>query len=190
MSSKNIWDNENLVKTLKNGEVVVIPTDTIYGIVGRAEEADTVERIYKIRKRNKEKPCIILISEIEDLKKFSVQITEEQGKILSEFFPASIPTSVILDCEDSKHAYLHRDTNTLAFRMPTDEGLRNLIKQTGPILAPSANLEARPPSENIDEARDYFGDFVDLYVDGGEIVGKASKIIRLHKDGTVSIIRL
>lgn len=189
INSKNIWNNENLVKTLADGGVVVMPTDTIYGVVGRAEDADTVERIYKIRKRNGEKPFIILISSIEDLKKFSVQVGDVQGKILKEFFPAPVPTSVILDCTDEKFAYLHRGTNTLAFRIPTQTQLQDLIKQTGPLLAPSANLEALPPSNDIQEAKNYFGENVDVYIDGGEIAGKASKIIRLHKDGTVSIIR-
>src|SRR3989339_824930 len=118
VNSQNIWNEENLVQTLKSGGVVVIPTDTIYGVVGRAEDTETVERIYKIRKRNPEKACIILIAGVEDLKKFSVQVTQEQGKILLEFFPASAPTSVILDCTDDKFAYLHRGTRALAFRMP------------------------------------------------------------------------
>ena len=189
MSFLNIWDNQNLIETLRNGGVVVMPTDTIYGIVGRAEDMDTVERIYKIKKRNREKPCIILFSDIEDLKKFSVEITKEQEKILKEFFPASVPTSVILDCTDDKFVYLHRTTNTLAFRLPNSLELQNLIKQTGPLLAPSANTEGLPPSVNINEAKNYFGDSVDLYVDGGEIVGRASKIIKMNTDDSVTTIR-
>ena len=73
-----IWDEENLVKVLKDGGVAVMPTDTLYGIVGRAQDSSTVERIYKIRKRSPEKPCIILIGDISDLEKFSVNISPEQ----------------------------------------------------------------------------------------------------------------
>ena len=85
--------------------------------------------------------------------------------------------------------YLHRGTRSLAFRVPEKEDLRELLKSTGPLVAPSANPEGLPQSQNIQEARGYFGYTVDYYVDGGEITSKASKIIQLHKDGTVTILR-
>lgn len=188
---KKIWNDENLVKILKQGGIVVMPTDTIYGIVGRVEDRETVEKIYKIRKRSLEKQCIILISDIHELTKFGVEITDEQKEILKNYWQTNNqePVSIILDCENSKFEYLHRGTNTLAFRLPTNTLLQNLLKQTGPLVAPSANTEGTPPCKNIWEAKNYFGNLVDLYVDGGEIAGKSSKIIRLLKDGSVSIIR-
>ena len=66
---ENIWNDKNLIKTLSENGVVVMPTDTIYGIVGKALEKSTVERIYKIKGRSPEKPCIVLIGDIkwEDL---------------------------------------------------------------------------------------------------------------------------
>lgn len=64
---------KNIIKILKSSGVGVMPTDTIYGLVGRAEDKKAVERIYKIKRRNKKKPFIILISNIQDLKKFGVR---------------------------------------------------------------------------------------------------------------------
>jgi len=185
--SKNTWSDENLVEILKRGGVAVMPTDTIYGIVGRAEDRDVIERIYKIRKRNPERPCIILIGDIGELNKFSVNPIESQKEKLYESWPG--PVSVILDCEDSKFEYLHRGTNTLAFRLPSDKGFRDFLLETGPLVAPSANPEGLPTAKNIDEAKAYFGDSVDFYANGGEIEAKASKLIKLHKDGSVSILR-
>jgi L-threonylcarbamoyladenylate synthase len=183
---QNIWKDENLIKTLKNNGVVIMPTDTIYGLAGKALNKEAVSRIYEIRKRNPNKPCIILIGDIHELEKFSIFLSAEQKNVIENF---SIPTSFILNCPDEKFTYLHRGTNTLAFRIPKQEELRNLLRQTGPLIAPSANLEARPPSENIQEAKKYFGDSVDLYINGGEIISKASKLIQLHKDGNVTILR-
>jgi L-threonylcarbamoyladenylate synthase len=185
--SKNIWSDENLVEILKRGGVAVMPTDTIYGIVGRAEDRDAVERIYKIRKRNPERPCIVLISNIEDLIKFSISLSGRQKEELGKFWPG--PVSIILDCPVEQFLYLHRGTNTLAFRLPNNESFRGLLLETGPLVAPSANPEGLPTAKNIDEAKAYFGDSVDFYVDGGEIEAKASKLIKLHKDGSVSILR-
>lgn len=167
-----------------------MPTDTIYGIVGRADNEDTVNRIYDIKKRRPDKPCIILISAISELEKFSVSLSQGQKEKLEKYWMQnSLPVSIILDCLDDKFSYLHRTTETLAFRIPVQLELRNLLIETGPLIAPSANPEGRLPAKNIIEAKEYFGDSVDMYVDGGEIHGKPSKLIKLHKDGTISIIR-
>jgi L-threonylcarbamoyladenylate synthase len=196
------WNDPNLIKTLNAGGIVVMPTDTLYGIVGGALDEKVVNRIYTARKRNPEKPCIILIGDVAELEKFSIILIEEQKRKVLEFWsPGSRPTSIVLDCDNPKFEYLHRGTKTLAFRLsarnasrsdaggPASGSLRNLLMQTGPLIAPSANLEALPSSENIDQAKKYFGNLVDLYVDGGEVKGQASKVIRLQKDGSVSILR-
>lgn len=194
---KDIWNNENLINILKNGGVVIMPTDTIYGMVARAQNKNTVNRIYTIRKRNPKKPCIILIGDISELEKFSVSLSEIQKEKLKEYWPSvalategqPAPTSIVLDCSEEKFSYLHRGANTLAFRLPAPHALQDLLLKTGPLIAPSANLETLPPNDNIHAAKKYFGDKVDLYVDGGEIKSKASKIIRLYKDGNATVLR-
>ena len=192
-----VWTNKNLIRVLKENGVAVMPTDTIYGIVARAEDEAAVKRIYDARKRSPEKPCIILIGGVEDLEKFSINLTEAQKDLLQEYWPSyaessagkSRPVSVVLDCPDDSFEYLHRGTKTLAFRLPAQVDLQKLLKETGPLIAPSANLEGLDPAKTIDEAKKYFGDLVDLYIDGGIIEGKASKVIKLHRDGSMSIIR-
>ncbi len=192
-----MWNNKNLINILEKGGVVVMPTDTLYGIVGQAQNSKTVEKIYALRQRNPSKPCIILIGDISELEKFSIILSMEQKIELEKYWPISAiaeigqqrAVSVILDCLDEKFAYLHRGTKTLAFRIPTNEDLKKLLLQIGPLIAPSANPEGLPPAKNIAEARKYFGVSVDLYLDGGEIKSKASKIIKLHKDGTINILR-
>jgi L-threonylcarbamoyladenylate synthase len=155
----------------------------------------TVNRIYNLKKRTPEKPCIILISDIAQLENFSIKLSEEQKNKLKEFWftqseaEGSRAISIIFDCEDDSFSYLHRGTKTLAFRLPVPIDLRELISKTGPLIAPSANPEALAPAENIQEAKKYFSDSIDFYLDGGDISGKASKVIRLHKDRTVDILR-
>ncbi len=182
-----VWDNQKLSDILKTGGVVVMPTDTLYGIVGSALNQSTVENIYQIRQRRPDKPCIILIGDISEIEKFSISLTEKQKEELEKYWPG--PVSVVLDCREEAFSYLHRGTNTLAFRLPENKELRDLLLQTGPLIAPSANTEGGVPAKNIKEARDYFGDSVDLYVDGGDISGKASKVIKLGKDGSIVVLR-
>ncbi len=163
-------------RLLQRGKIAVIPTDTIYGLVCSALEPETVEKIYQLRKRQPSKPFIILVSSIKDLNLFNVEPDEITLQKLQEIWPN--PVSVILACPESKFQYLHRGSKSLAFRMPKNEFLQKLLKETGPLVAPSANFEGEKPAETIKEARKYFGDQV-LYIDGGKLAGKSSTLLDL-----------
>lgn len=176
----------NVVNLLKKGKVGVMPTDTIYGIVGLALNPEVVEKIYKLRKRSSDKPMIVLISSLDDLKKFDVSLTRKQAEFLKKIWPN--PISVVLPCISAKFKYLHRATFSLAFRIPKDENLLKLLKETGPLVAPSANLEGEKPSENIKMAKIYFGSKIDFYVDGGKMLSKPSMLIAITDD-SVKILR-
>lgn len=179
--------DKQLIDSLKNGGIGVIPTDTIYGIVGLSLNQETVEKIYKLRKRSPDKPFIILISSIDDLKKFEIKLTEKQKEFLQKNWPN--PLSVVLSCPLQKFEYLHRDKNSLAFRMPKDKKLLEMLAETGPIVAPSANPEGKKPSETIIEAKKYFGNKVAFYLNGGILKSKPSTVIQLYKDGSYIVLR-
>ena len=183
---ENTWNDPNLIKVLKGNGVVVMPTDTLYGIVGRAQNTAAVNRIYAIRKRSPNKPCIILIGDTRELQKFGIILTPEQKKEIEKY---QEPTSFILDCSNETFSYLHRGAKTLAFRVPFPQSLRDLLLKVGPLIAPSANPEGLPTAHTISEAKKYFGNSVDLYSDGGKLAGKPSRLVKLHKDGSVSILR-
>lgn len=172
--------NKQIVQLLKSGKVGVIPTDTIYGIVGSALNPETVERIYILRKRSGNKPLIILISDFKDLETFGIILTQHQKDFLQKNWPN--PLSVVLNCGDEKFKYLHRGTNSLAFRMPNNEPLLEVLKRVGPLVAPSANWEGEKPAENIAEAKKYFGSNVAFYVDGGNISAQSSTLVDFTKD--------
>lgn len=171
---KNNYDRY-LVSLIERGGVAVIPTDTIYGIIASAWNKDAVERVYKIKERNKNKPFIILISSFDDLKEFSIEEKYINKVKKEKIWPG--PVSAILPCNDKNLKYLHRDKNTLAFRLPSNENLKKFISKTGPLVAPSANKEGEKPAQTISQAKRCFGGQVDRYIDGGEITGLASKII-------------
>ncbi len=173
-----------IVKILKNGGIGVMPTDTIYGLVGSAFLKRAVERIYKVRKRDKKKPFIILISSVEDLKRFHITSSIKHLTIFKKIWPG--PVSVIMPLPIGRQAvrkfrYLHRGTKTLAFRVPNNKKLRVFLKRTGPLIAPSANISGKPPAKTITEARKYFGERVDFYVNGGKITGSPSMILEIKR---------
>jgi L-threonylcarbamoyladenylate synthase len=87
--------------------------------------------------------------------------------------------SVILPCLSDSLSYLHRGTQSIAFRIPDDERVYDFLQKTGPLVAPSANPQGQEPAYTIEEARSYFSDRVDFYVDEGEKRAKPSTLISL-----------
>ncbi len=179
---------QDIIENLKNGGIGVMPTDTIYGLVGSALSKKAVERIYKLKKRNPKKPFIILIEGINDLKKFGVVLDKPAEQILGKFWPG--PVSIILRCPKLKNglSYLKPFNETLAFRCPKARWLNVLLKSTGPLVAPSANPEGAPSAETIKQAEKYFSDKADFYLDAGTIKGAPSALITL-RNGQVEILR-
>ena len=184
---KHIPIEKHILELIVGGSVGIFPTDTLYGIVGSALNSGSVERIYQLRKREFHKPLIVLINDIKDLERFSVHLSAQQQAVLEKLWPAQV--SVILDCSDEKMRHLHRGGGTIAFRMPKQEWLREFIRKTGPLVAPSANISGEKPAESITEARAYFGDEVDFYVDRGTMCSDPSTLIRLKQDGSFAILR-
>lgn len=179
---------KNIVQIIAAGGVGVLLTDTLYGVVAGAFDPEAVLWVYHAKKRNAKKPVIVLISDIADLALFGIRPTKPQQEILAQIWPG--PVSVALSCKAKKFAYLHRGKNSLAFRVPAKKSLRVLLKKAGPLVAPSANPEGKPPAKNIAEAKKYFGSLLDFYVGEGTVRGqKPSALISLAKDGTIKTLR-
>lgn len=167
---------ESVAPALRRGGVAVIPTDTVYGIVVKAQNRHAVLRLYRMRRRFAKKPFIVLVKDMCDIREFGVRVTAEQRRFLKKVWPGKV--SVIFRCRDKRLVYLHRGTNTLAFRLPRSRSLRAFLKKTGPLAAPSANPEGKKPAETIAEARSYFGKQVDFYVGAGRrLCGKPSILV-------------
>jgi L-threonylcarbamoyladenylate synthase len=172
--------NEKILAVLTKDGAGVMPTDTTYGLVGSAFSEMTVEKIYELKSRDTQKPHIILISGVEDLAKFDIFPDQVAKKVLEKVWPGQV--TVILPCKNAKFAYLHRGGNSLAFRVPDKADLREMLRESGPLVAPSANPEGKLPAKSIEEARKYFGDTVDFYQDGGVIESLPSTIMSLLND--------
>lgn len=168
-----------------------MPTDTICGIIASALKRETVERLYLLRRQEPAKPFIILISNLEQLSKFKIKLSVKQQSRLADWWPGAI--SVILDCPDQTFTYLHRGTKSLAFRLPAPVWLQKLLSQTGPVVAPSANLAGGAPAQTIKQAQAIFGKQIDLYYEPTDfsptLAPKPSSLVKLELDGTYEIRR-
>jgi L-threonylcarbamoyladenylate synthase len=155
--------DENIILLLKKGGIGVVRTDTLYGLVAVANNELAVERVFAAKHRTYNKPPIVMISRFDQL--FDTVDTSISDR-LKGLWPGK--NSIILPSHRAPD-WITRGKGSVAYRLPDDEKLRDLIDKTGPLVAPSANPEGLAPAMNIDEAREYFGDSVDFYVDGGTV---------------------
>ena len=164
--------------SLKNAQVVIIPTDTVYGFSAIVDDdSKTKEKIQKIKGRGDEKPFIQLISSPEDIKKYT---DDEIPSKLLDYWPG--PLTIIVNDK--------RINSTTAFRCPADEWLRKIIKEcNAPIYSTSVNRSGNPILETENEILAEFNDEVDLFVlDGDKINALPSTIVSVC-DGNFKIIR-
>jgi L-threonylcarbamoyladenylate synthase len=179
-------NTDDVASVIAAGGVGVFPTDTLYGLIGSALLPDAVDRIYELKRRDPRKSLIVLISDLLQLEQFGIELSEGLILQLQNYWPGAY--SIILPSIDDQFEYLSRGTDTIAFRLPDKPELIDLINQVGPLVAPSANVEGLPPATTVEEAQKYFGSDIEFYVDGGDLVGKPSTILRLDGGGA-EIIR-
>ena len=183
------------IEILKNGGVGIIPTDTVYGIVCSAFSQKALSRLYEIKGRDEDKPPVVLISALDDLKLFGIDPKEvtkiftcpsevSERRRIKKFWPGKV--SIIFNIKPELN-YLDKGRG-LAIRWPADKKVLEFLKQTGPLATSSANIQGQPPAKNISEAKKYFGNNVDFYEAGGDLESLPSTLVDL-RDGQVKILR-
>lgn len=172
-----------VIDALLAGELVVVKTDTIYGILALANSKQAVDSLYAVRDRDEHKPCIVLVASCDDA--YGDDSTTLQS--VCDVYDIATPTSIIVPSQAPQ--YLTRGGETLAYRVVSAGPLSAIIRQVGPVLAPSANKASCPPAKTITEAIHYFGDAVRVYVDDGTVVSTPSRLVRARVDGTVEQLR-
>lgn len=172
------------IQLQQSSTVGIVATDTVYGIVARAQDETAVSRLYKLKKREN-KPGTLIAADIGQLE--ALGLKHRYLKAVEQFWPGAV--SVVIPTSDSKLAYLHRGKMSLAVRIPDDSKLVKLLKQTGPLLTTSANPSGKPAATTIKQAKDFFGDRLDFYVDGGDLSDRQpSTLIRIIDDA-IEVLR-
>lgn len=166
-------DKKNILlaaKVLRCGGLVVFPTETVYGLGANLFDAQAVERLYRIKKRPRNKPFTVHISDLEMIKRIGCTITKEAKALIDKFWPG--PLTIILKSNDGKK---------IGFRMPDNKIALELIGHARvPIIAPSANLSGKAPPKSPQEVLKYFDGKVDILLDGGRTrLGVESTVIDL-----------
>jgi len=168
-----------VIAALNSGKIGVMPTDTVYGVVARAEDEEAVSRLYAL-KRREQKPGTLIAASTAQL--LHLGVPREQLEKVEKWWPGSLSAVLVMHGRE----YLHQGVGDIAMRVVADPDLQKLLEKTGPLLTSSANQPGEPGATNLDEAWHYFGDAVDFYVDGGTITSRVpSTIVKPSSDGVI-----
>ena len=178
-SSKSKESIKLAAEIIKNGGLVVFPTETVYGLGGNGLDAEAAKKIYAAKGRPSDNPLIIHIAQPEEAEKYCFT-NEYFYRLAKAFMPG--PLTVILPKRDIIPSSVTGGLDTVAIRVPSHEIARALIKEAGiPIAAPSANISGRPSPTKASYVAEDMNGRVDMIIDGGDCeIGLESTIIKLE----------
>jgi L-threonylcarbamoyladenylate synthase len=157
------------------GELVVLPTDTVYGVGADAFDPDAVQRLLDAKGRTRQSPPPVLVPGIPTLDALAETVPPAIRDLVTEFWPG--PLTVILPARRSLSWDLGETGGTVALRMPDQRIALELLAETGPLAVSSANKTGQPPATTAQNAFEQLGDSVEVYLDGGATPGSVPSTI-------------
>lgn len=166
---KEINENElkQCIETIKQGGLVIFPTETVYGIGANAFNEEAVRRIYEVKMRPEEKPLSIMVSNIDEISKYAIISNEIEEKIIKKYMPG--PITIVLKKKPGVFDYISSGKDTIGIRIPDNEIILEILKQSKlPIVAPSANISGKPSGIVLEDILKDFNGKVDICINGGK----------------------
>lgn len=189
--SKNINQDElNIaIDVLKNNGLILVPTETVYGIAANACSDEACMKIFKAKNRAQDNPLIIHVSDKEMINFVAEKPTDVEQKLIDAFMPG--PFTLILKKKNVICNVASCNMETIGVRMPSNKIIHELIKQSNiPIAAPSANISGKPSGTKISDIKQELSDKMDVIIDGGECkIGIESTVVKVNDDGIPEILR-
>lgn len=187
---------EQAAEILKNGGIVAIPTETVYGLAASAYDENAVKKVFLAKGRPQDNPLIVHIADMGDLETVAKDIPDSALAAAQKFWPG--PLTMIFNRTDKIPASVSAGLDTVAVRMPSDKTAREIIKQSVPLAAPSANTSGRPSPTSAKYVIDDLDGKIDAVVMSGDCeVGVESTVItlvtnppRLLRPGAVTVEEL
>lgn len=167
------------VAALKRGELVVIPTETVYGLVADASVPGAADSIYAAKERDAGKPLQLLVSGIDVIAAMGFELSEVERRLADSFWPGGLTLVV------------EKGGRSEGFRVPDSEVALEIVRRVGGALrSTSANTSGEPDALTSDDAIECLGDAVAVVLDGGRVEsGVASSVVRVGADGVIDVLR-
>ena len=176
------------VDILKNGGIVVYPTETFYGLGVKFDMEDSLKKLYDIKQRPEEKAMPLIIGNKGLLTVVAASINDTALSLIDRFWPG--PLTLIFQAKENLSEYITAGTHMIAVRVPGESFALHLAKTANfPITVTSANPSGFPPAQDAETAKKYFGDKVDLIIDGGHTSGGLPSTIADVTGDKIKILR-
>ena len=183
-------------KEIRNGGVVVFPTDTVYGVGGDAFNQFATARIFEIKKRPRSMPLPVLVAWPRQAWALCSEVPRAAADLAAAFWPGGL--TLILPAADGLSLDLGNANGRIAVRMPAHDDLLELIASVGPMASTSANLSGAPTPSTVEGIRAELGEAVGVYLDGGPAASEAASTIvdcsrwqpKIVREGAIPIVRI
>jgi tRNA threonylcarbamoyl adenosine modification protein (Sua5/YciO/YrdC/YwlC family) len=189
-------------QAIARGELVVLPTDTVYGVAADAFDARAVQRLLDAKGRGRQSPPPVLVAGVTTLRALVADVPGEVERLVEAFWPGGL--TIVLPSQPSLTWDLGDTGGTVAVRMPANRLALELLEETGPLAVSSANLTGQPAAIVALDAQDMLGDSVAVYLDDGpsdtgvastivdatSLVGGAARVVRVLREGAISRAQL
>jgi len=183
-----------IVAILRDGGIVVLPTDTVYGLAAAISRADALERLCELKTRPQDKGFILLVADWVGVRAVTSHLPPVARRLGGKYWPG--PLTLILPARAGLPAAVSGSGGSVGVRMPSDPLLQAVLRELkGPLAAPSANRAGEEPSETAAAAAAVFGGSVELVVDGGQapaqrpstIVSAVGALGQVLREGSLAI---
>mgnify|MGYP000599349768 CR=1 FL=1 len=181
------------VEIIHDGGLVVIPTDTVYGVACDPRNIEAIRKVFAAKQRPKYKSLQVLLPSIESMEKLHLTLPVPLNRLAAMFMPGAFSPEAEDDC--SLATLRHDPTTgkaTQGVRIPNSAVALRILRATGPLAATSANRSGEESAQTVQEAADALGDAVDLYLDGGATPGHVSSTVVAadpHERDGIAILR-
>lgn len=177
---------------MRSGRLVVLPTDTVYGIGADAFDAEAVHALLRAKNRGPDMPVGVLVGSWSTVDGLVLGLSQQARTLIEAFWPGDL--SIVVPHAPSLQWNLGSTRGTVMLRMPLHPVALELLREVGPMAVSSANVSGQPPASTAQEALDQLGDSVTVYLDGGpsgdpvpstivDLTGEAPSLLR---EGAVS----
>ena len=182
-------DFTNAVAALKRGQVIVFPTETLYGLGADALDTAAVGKVFQLKDRDADSPIPVLVADREMLSRLVAEVPPLAEKLILRFWPG--PLTIVLPARSVIPRPLVNGTGGVGVRISSQPLTIELIKALDhPLTATSANPSAKPPARTVEEAKQYFAGRIDIFIDGGELTSNTGSTVVEIVRGSLRIIRV
>jgi L-threonylcarbamoyladenylate synthase len=172
---------------VKNGKLVVLPTDTVYGVGADAFDALAVAALLAAKGRGRDMPVPVLVGSWQTIDGLAFAVPDTARELIRAFWPGAL--SIVVQQAPSLQWDLGEGGGKVMVRMPLHPVAIELLREVGPMAVSSANISGRPPAVTADDARQQLGDRVEIYLDAGPSQQQAASTILDLTRETPQILR-